>query len=195
MLIGVDLDEVISDTLPALIKFHNERYGTNLKKEDFYSYRFEYIWGGTREEAIRKVLEFYKSKYYNTIKPVEGALEGIKKLREKNELVVITYRPTEFKEITEEWLKRYFHGCFSKIYFTNFYSVNGTIKKKYETCLEIGVDLMIDDLLKCSLDCASRNISVLLFNQPWNQCKELPALVKRVYSWKEIIENVKPLSI
>jgi len=96
--------------------------------------------------------------------------------------------------MTEEWLKKYLPGCLSKIYFINYYSLNGTIKNKYETCLEIGTDLMIDDLLNCSLDCASRNIRVLLFNQPWNQCKELPPLVKRVYSWDEIIKEIKKKS-
>lgn len=58
MNVGVDLDEVLADFLPSLMDYHNENYGTDFKKEDFHSYQFWHVWGGTREEAIQKYMAF-----------------------------------------------------------------------------------------------------------------------------------------
>ena len=54
MKIGIDLDDVVVDTLPSFVAFHNQRYGTTLRREDVTSY---YIWevgfGKTRQEAVK----------------------------------------------------------------------------------------------------------------------------------------------
>ena len=47
MKIGIDFDEVIADSVSLIVRMHNERYGTNLKKSDITSYKFEEVWGIT----------------------------------------------------------------------------------------------------------------------------------------------------
>lgn len=56
MRIGIDLDDVLAEFLEALIAYHNERYGTTLRTEDFMVYRFWEVWGGTRDEAEIDIL-------------------------------------------------------------------------------------------------------------------------------------------
>ena len=55
MNIGVDLDEVLGDFLSSLIQYHNTNYNSVLSREDFHSYKFWEVWGGTKEEAIQKL--------------------------------------------------------------------------------------------------------------------------------------------
>ncbi|KAI8379740.1 uncharacterized protein BYT42DRAFT_569868 [Radiomyces spectabilis] len=88
-------------------------------------------------------------------------------------------------------------------------------KPKSAICQEVGVDVLIDDSLEHALDCASLGIEVLLYDRKgeyrWNHptvtkpsgrptltstsrhlyhkpITALPANVKRVTSWKQIIE-------
>ena len=191
MIIGVDLDEVLADTLSAIIKFHNEVYGTELEKGDFNSYRFQEIWGGTRQEAIKKVYRFQSTNYSRNVKPVPGSIEGIKKLKEGNELILITSRPHDVKNQTLTWLSHYFPGAFSRVFFTDAYSLTKRGRRKSEICHKMGVDILVDDLLSCSFDCASEGIQVFLLNKPWNQGKELPVLITRCKNWEEIVECVE----
>ena len=54
------------------------------------------------------------------------------------------------------------------------------------------ISVMIDDSLKHARDCASQGVYVLLadFGYPWNQTAKLPENIKRVHSWKEIVDEV-----
>jgi uncharacterized HAD superfamily protein len=54
--------------------------------------------------------------------------------------------------------------------------------------VELGIEVFIDDSLHNAEDIASIGIPVYLLDAPWNQ-GETGQLIKRVYSWKEIINN------
>jgi len=78
------------------------------------------------------------------------------------------------------------------VYFTNHYSkkeLNET-KKKSNICIELGVELLIEDSLDYAFECSSEKIKVLLLDKPWNKADKLPAGVTRVHSWREIIEKI-----
>lgn len=195
MLIGVDLDDVLADYIPALCEFHNATYGTSLARENFHSYSFWEVWGGTKEEARKKAIEFRNSSYFDNIQPVAGSIEGVDVLKKSHNLVIITSRSTIDK--TNEWLNKHFPNKFSGVYFShNHYTGKGT-REKSDICLDLGVNAMIEDNLEYSLDCALKSIKVLLFNSPWNnQIYKVPLLkrfllakIKRIGSWKEIIEK------
>jgi hypothetical protein len=61
MKIGFDYDDVLVEYIPAVIKFHNNTYKTALKIDDFHSYKFWEVWGGTRQQAIEKIHIHYNS--------------------------------------------------------------------------------------------------------------------------------------
>lgn len=190
MKIGVDLDEVLGEFLHALIQYHNYEYGTNLKKEQFKSYFFWETWGGTREEAIQKVYDFHKTEFFTNIKPVLGAQKGIEFLSKNHELVIITSRQYEIADETKEWVEKYFPEKFKDIFFTNNYSQNGPTKSKKEVCDSENVNLLIEDFFQYAQECASEERKVLLFDKPWNQQNYLQNGMKRVHSWKEVLENI-----
>ena len=90
MIIAIDMDEVLADFISKLINFHNEVYKTSLTRDMIFTYEFNKVWGGTLHEAIQKVIQFQGTKYFDEIKPVNGAVDRVKKLKKNNELLIIT---------------------------------------------------------------------------------------------------------
>lgn len=187
--IGVDLDEVISETLVAIIQFHNDTYGTRLELDDFKSYRFWETWGGTREEAVDKVHEFFRSPYARLAKPVVGAQNAVLELGKSNELHVITARPEELAGLTHYWIREHFNGAFAEIHFANHFSkIGGRARTKAEICDALGVRMLIEDSADFAAECARDDRAVFLLDRPWNKT-ELPSSVYRVSSWDDLLKH------
>jgi uncharacterized HAD superfamily protein len=184
--IAVDNDEILFSLYEPLFRFHNEKYGTNLKKEDFISYHFHEVWGGDREEEERKVNEFFNSDYFANIKPVLGAVEAMKYLKERGHaLFVVTGRIPSLAQKTESDLIKYFPGIFSGVCFGNSYGVTGAKIPKSTLCRKLNCGIIIEDDMLHIRECAAAGISVLAFDYPWNQ-EPLPDNATRVFSWNEI---------
>ena len=45
-------------------RYHNDTYKTAYKVDDFYSYTFADVWGGTAEDSAKKVHDFLDSPYF-----------------------------------------------------------------------------------------------------------------------------------
>ncbi len=190
MKIGIDIDDVIADFVPTLARFHNETFGGNLSKNDFTSYDFWKVWGGSKEEAVRKVDMFFEDQSHcNKILPVIKSVTSLNKLKEGGvELFAITGRRDNMIEQTKEWIEKHFPGLFLDIYFTNSYSLNGKSEKKSKICKELGITVMVEDHTKHAVDCAENAIQVLLFDCPWNKHSNVLKNIRRVSSWDEIIQ-------
>lgn len=189
MKIAVDLDEILAEFLSSVIAFHNDAYNTNLKKTDFHSYKYWEVWGGDRAEAIQKVYEFHQTPYFQNIKPVAGAIEAIKILKEKHELYVITSRQDEVSLATKKWLDQYFQDTFKEIYFTNHYSQTNANKKKSDFCDSLNVDVLIEDLPEYAQECLKPNRKIILFDYPWN-INTVVSGISRVKNWTEALEVI-----
>ena len=192
MNIGIDVDEVLAELLEAFLEYHNYTYGTKYTKKDMFSYSFHKVLGGTEEESKQKVLDFFTTDFLNNTGLVAGAKEGIASLAKEHRLSIITARSEMIRQQTEQLIARHFPNYFSTVAFTNQWHGNGKIRRKSEICAEENISIMIDDSLAHAMDCASQGVYVLLadFGYPWNQTAKLLENIKRVHSWKEIIEEV-----
>ena len=186
MTIGFDLDDVLLDFRESLHRYHNYRFGTDYKRHQFRENLAE-MWNCSMEEEIKRVFNFYQlPEHWNSL-PVDGAVDGVKKLRQSHNIFVITAKPEELREKTLEWLDRHFPQMFDGIHFTNQYHGSGLKRAKGEICRELGVEVFVDDTLDNVTDVADFGIPALLLDAPWNQ-GEIKSLVTRVYSWDEIVE-------
>ncbi|MDD5547464.1 MAG: hypothetical protein PHN74_00985 [Candidatus Pacebacteria bacterium] len=189
MIIGIDLDEILADSLNAIVEFHNKKYGTTLKRNDFHSYRFWEIWGGTREEAIKKVYEFFITNPMH-INPIAGSFEALKTLKKNgHELLIITARQNELIEYTNKWIEKHFPEIFSGIHYANTYTMAGHSRKKSDICNGLGIKLLIEDDLTHAEDCAKSGIKILLLDCPWNQ-NSLPKNTERIFSWNDAVDKI-----
>lgn len=191
--IGIDFDDVLADTNTTLIRWHNERYKTTLKREDFWSYYYWDVWGGTREEAIAKFDEFGKSEYFHSILPVAGAYNGIADLSTfADRLVIITARDEEMRKVTEQWVSDHLPAVFHSIHFVGALSKNGPPKKsKGDVCKEQNLTALIDDSIEFAASCNALGIPTLIFDTPWNRKETIPSLSKRIMGWREVLPAIK----
>lgn len=68
---------------------------------------------GTPEDTFRKVEEFYQTDRLDKAPPIEGALDGILRLRELGfRLVVVTARQRRELERSMRWLETHYSGLF-----------------------------------------------------------------------------------
>lgn len=192
MNIGIDVDEVLADLVEAFLEYHNHNYGTNYAKKDMFSYSFHEVLGETEEEFKQKVLDFFTTDFFNNTRLVAGAKEGIASLAKKHQLYVITARPQLIRPQTEKLIAENFPNYFSTVTLTNEWHGAGKMIRKSEVCTEKNISIMVDDSLIHAHDCASKGVYVLLadFGYPWNRAGQLPKNIKRVHSWKEIVEEV-----
>lgn len=194
--VAIDNDDVLANFNTQLCRFHNQNYGTTLKLKDIKTYNLWEVWKCGRQEAIRRVDEFYHSEYFHKIEPMKGSTESIGLLYQKSDLVVVTSRPFVYQQLTYEWLDRHFPNKFVRVYHTNHFSPDESkSKNKSDVCIELGIDLIIEDGPFHTIDCAAKGVNVLLFNRPWNprfQFPEgkLPIGIKRVYSWGQIVKEL-----
>jgi uncharacterized HAD superfamily protein len=191
MKIGIDIDEVLADQLSSLIRFHNDSFGTTLARDHFRSSKFWETWGGTREEAIRKVYDFYQTPYFRDIQPVDGSKEAVGRLSRDHELHLVTGRQNDIATLTQDWIRRHFPNRFSGIHFANHYSNNGFPQSKAEICDALGIEFLIEDTLDYALECARPNRKILLLDYPWNQTNDLPEGIHRVHSWKGVLDFLR----
>jgi len=192
MKIGIDVDDTLLDFVGAYIIFHNKIYKTNLKKEDFKTYSFNHVMGGTMGKAINSVKEFYTTPFFMKMIPLQNAIDVVQKLKKYNELFVITSRSSDMQEGTLEQITRYFPNTFSRIIFaSNHYTkIKNTGKTKAEICLDLGASLLIDDSLIYTKECVIEGINAILIDAPWNQDGDIRG-VTRVKNWREILEVLK----
>jgi uncharacterized HAD superfamily protein len=189
MNIGIDLDEVLVDTMDSIIKYYNLQSGKNFKKEDFHSFDWWNIWGGTREEAIKFYFDYCKTPFFDSVHPLEGAVEAMKILSANHNLVIITSRPAYIRKKTEKWLQDNFGNFPLKIFYSkDFHSGNG--KNKVEICKEFEINLMIEDHEVYAAQCAEAGIPTLLFDKPWNKNAKHPNIT-RVKNWIEALEQIE----
>lgn len=194
MIIAIDLDEILADTTPALIRYHNDTYATSYAIEDFVSYEWWNVWGGTREESVRKFMDFVKSPYFQEVGPIVGSEKAIQQLKKEHILHIVTSRQLQLQQETKKWVEKYFPKMFHGLHVTNHaqWALSGRTRSKIEVCQELGTELLIEDSLVYAKECEEDEIPVLLLDYPWNR-GEIPKNTKRVYSWEEILQNIKDL--
>lgn len=200
--IACDIDEVLVDFLGSLIAFHNDTYGTSLTPENFNSYQFHNVWGGTVEDCNRKMQLFFESPHFlEGMRPLPAALDCLQSLKEKFELHVVTARQNKLQDVTRAWIQKHYPDIFEELHFGNHYATEGVARTKASMCAEINAILLIDDSFHYAVECAQAGIPVILFGDyAWNRSGDVSHLnqdrdlVVRVSTWAETVHQVHRIS-
>eukprot|EP00947_MAST-08B_sp_MAST-8B-sp1_P000753 g753.t1 len=196
--IAVDIDEVIGAFLPALIKWHNDTYGTVHTLRDFQSYRFCDTWGGTNAEATEKVHAFFETPYFlSRLEPIQGALDVLRRFQGRATFKVVTSRQHVIAQATLEWLEAHFPGVFADVFFGNHWTlanpdpskITASKMTKLDMCRKGGAIALIDDNPSYATQCAEGGLElVVLFGvYGWNRVDTSghPAIV-RAKDWEQV---------
>ena len=192
MIIGIDIDDTISDTTEVMFNCCQKFIAEDLKREPVvneeakYTHHFiEVIHGLSKEETE----EFFR-KYYeyivDSVIPKTCSVEYIKKLKEEgNKIVLITarFQIKEFDviESTKKWLKKYDIPYDGAIF---------NAESKVEAAKREKIDVFIDDSYKNCQDMASSGIKAFLMDSRGNRGLETEGF-ERVYSWSHLFYKLK----
>ena len=188
MIIAIDIDEVLADTLGGFIAFSNATYGTTLRRADFLHWNWADALRLPQAEVQRRVEAFAQTAHFTAAPRVEGASEGLALLAQTHTLVAVTSRWGSQVERTEPWLAANFPGLFRAVRFSHN-PIPGVASpgrpSKAELCHELGASVIIDDSLAFANECAGRDLAVILIDYPWNRGAVAEGVI-RVASWDGI---------
>eukprot|EP00946_MAST-07B_sp_MAST-7B-sp1_P004417 g4417.t1 len=216
--VAVDLDEVLGGFLPALTKWHNRVYGTDFALSDYQSYSYCDLWGGSNEQTVAKVHDFFGSQEFATgVTPIAGAARVLRSFLDRCDFYVVTSRQHVIAAQTAAWIDEHFEGVFKGIKMGNHYDLaspnpdevtNNVVKRsKPQMCADIGAVLLIDDSAKyacqCATSCGDTFLTVLFGTYGWNTGSQVPQIgdgslqthmdsgkVVRVASWENGMSEV-----
>lgn len=193
MKIGIDLDEVLVNTFGPFLNYYNSKYNTNFQLEDIRSYYLEEVFGCSREQVIITMYQFQNTPVFTNLPPADKAALSINQLSRKNELYVLTSRPEISRSQTETWIAKHFPLLLQNLYFTSDFHPNNS-KPKSGLCLDLRIELMLEDAPDYALECAESGIKTLLFKKPWNK-KVRHKNITRVENWQEALKEISSTNL
>src|SRR5690606_32941168 len=96
------------------------------------------------------------------IEPIPGALNAVRKLKEKYDLVILTGRAGKLAEKTHKWLDKHYSGVFDKTVFVGLYE-EGKGKTKADIAVDHNIEIIVDDNLEQVTACNAIGIQSILF--------------------------------
>ena len=178
--IGVDIDGVIADSQPVIIEKLNRFFGKSYSLADFANFDPQEMFGIDRKQLdeiiMQKELEIIEEAV-----PLPGSVESLGELLKDYHIQIVSARTSAYLGQTSNWLEKYkipYHGL----------SLLGQHDKR-SRCLDLCVDIFIEDNKKNARQISSCGIPVLLMDAAYNQGL-LPQMVTRVYNWDEIRDYI-----
>ena len=186
--IGVDLDDVLAESLPGYLEAFERRFGIHIALGQA---RWELFDGQTHLTAADReafYAELMRADFLGGRPPDPAGLAVIRQLHAAGHtLVLVTSRPLAFEPVTRRWLGR--HGiaeCFAAVVHRD--GPRGPIFKP-EVARERALELFVEDELPVAVALAAAGVRVLLMDHPWNRGPRPEGLIP-VTSWAEALEQI-----
>jgi uncharacterized HAD superfamily protein len=187
--IGFDIDDVVADYFSSMVAWHNQFYGTELKKEDAGSYYLSEFIGQNADETLRRMNAFAIQRMEN-LPLVKGAKESVEALSKKHEIYFITSRRFDWRDSTLRWVERHFSRNHENVLFSHNHYIPSEKEDRRETkaemCKRLRINFMIEDSPEYAYQISEVGVPVLLFDQPWNRNVNC-AGIYRVHDHREIL--------
>ncbi|HUS88591.1 MAG TPA: hypothetical protein VMW91_04335 [Desulfosporosinus sp.] len=182
MRIGVDIDGVISDSYPFWLTELNLHFGKNITVIDDYEMHLVF---DVSRDAMNDYFVCNAERLLMTPEPISGAKEGIETLlREGHEVIYITARTLEERDVTVRWLTT----C--GIPHEHEHVLFAGVSSKLELVKQWEIEAFIEDYQVNAKLIAESGVPVFLLNASYNQ-EELPTGITRCHSWDEILEGIQ----
>lgn len=177
---GIDIDGTLTE-YDSFLPYLNQLLGTQVKPEQIIQYDLHEIFG-LEYDRFSDLFDEHSIPLYKASLPRRCAQEQLKWIDDRFEIVYITARYEEFKELTETWLRE--HGFPARnIVCTGSHDKIQAMKANQ-------VRFMVEDRLENALQIWEEiHVPVYLLDTPYNQAK-LPNGVLRVKDWVEIKKDL-----
>ncbi|MGI6491125.1 MAG: hypothetical protein GX949_05425 [Peptococcaceae bacterium] len=180
MRVGVDIDGVLADSLSLWLKELNSYFNKSIEMPQT-SLQDICVAYGIREEDLLAFMRERGSFFVTEPKPLPGAAHYLNEIKKNHDIFIVSARDEAFGKETREWLSKH-NLPYDEILLLGDHDKTGA-------CLDNGLNVMIDDMLRISVEVSSAGVPVLLMDAPYNQ-GDLPDLVYRARSWREIYKII-----
>ena len=180
MIIAVDYDNILNNLTEKTLEIHNAQSGKKIQLSDITSYNF---YDCLDKEDADGIIKLFKSKtLWDSLTPIDGAREGLRKLVEAGHRVyIVTATAPENFNWKIQFLKKYFP----------FFNTDNVIR------------MMDKSLLKCNVlieDCFDQLIKNKLcyrvcLDYSWNrnESKDFVYDIRRCKNWNDILEAINQI--
>lgn len=179
MIIALDLDCVINNLMEKTLEFYNTHNNKNIQMSDLTSYNF---YDCIKKEDADGIVKLFKNKaLWDSLMPIEGARDGLKKLVDDGHKVyIVTATAPENFSWKIQWIKKYFP----------FFNPNNVIRMMDKSLFKC--DVLIDDCLDQLL--AHKMCYRVCLDYPWNRdITDFIYDIRRCTNWKEILEAINQI--
>lgn len=180
MVVMCDVDNVIAMLQERVLEIFNERYNKNYTLDDFTDYNIENDLPVQESRDFKKI--YGESGLYNTVKPIAGAQNGLRKLVDSGHTVFLVTDavPSTYGEKVD-FIKHYFP-------FIDSGHIVAMKHKEYFKC-----DIMIEDNMQNLL--AKPYYYRVCLDYPWNRNVHDDVYdIHRCYDWNEIVAAVEQIA-
>jgi uncharacterized HAD superfamily protein len=174
--LGVDIDNVISSTDPAMRRIFQDICGVRLEQEQIVHYQYHRC--GVTPEQEAAALEVFRDVACSDLDVVPGAIEALHLLQSRYRLVLVTSRNPVIEDKTDYWLHA--HGIPHDLLVFE--------KEKHRAGHDF--DFFIEDNGEFALALAEAGIPTFLFDYPWNRWVNDHARITRVSGWADVLAEL-----
>lgn len=187
--IGVDVDDVLVESLPVYLEAFRTYFGRDVKIEDAAWEIFARYPEIPAEEMWRFFEKLEETDFLGTRPVYPEAASAMRALAASGyRLVVVTGRLLAHCDDTRRLLQSAgIAGLFEDLVHRNG---EAAVEYKPRVVRERGLDVLIEDERHVAAAVALVPVPVLLFDRPWNQ-GVLPAGVTRVTNWRHVLRWVE----
>lgn len=179
-LLGIDIDNVISDTDQIIREIINNKFGVFSEREQIKSWNYsDSLPISLQQESI--ALDLFHKEYCKYVTPIYGASSSMKYLYGLSTIWLITGRDPSSEDLTKDWL------------YSNQIPYDKLFFAKDKIPFSESIDLIIEDNWETTFRFANIGIPAILLNKPWNQNRLPNSLIYRATTWKEIIDLIQEL--
>lgn len=185
MRIGIDIDDVLADSLPEYLSVFNRRFGLQIPVSEAGWEVFRRYPEIHDDEIGAFFTELYEADFLGSRPLVPGAREGVEGLhRAGHRLFIVTGRLRRDRDITERWIET--RGLSS--YFQEIVDRDGLDAPlhKRRAAERFRLDVLLEDEYQVAVAAVEASVRVFLFDRPWNQ-GPLPSQVFRIRSWPDVL--------
>lgn len=186
--IGVDVDDVLAESLPGYLEAFRRRFGHEVRIQDAGWEIFRRYPEISATQMWGFFSELEASDFLATRPVYPEAAHAMRTLAaEGHRLFVVTGRLSQHREHTRRMLQQ--AGLLEL--FEQVVHRDGEPSAEYKPRIvrELKLDLLIEDELHVALAAADVPTPVLLLDRPWNQA-DLPPGITRVTDWDQVLRLI-----
>lgn len=186
--IAVDVDGVIFDLIPRFAEIYNDKFGTSVKKSDWYRWDYHSDLGMSDNDAYKLYRRLQDE--ISLLPLIDNEIHTY--LRKLNDLVAVDIVTARLESSRSSLLKAFNsigimqNSHYDRMIFVPTHPLDSKSKLDYDFYLDDNPNLA--DTIR-----NNRHKILLLFDQPWNRSVECNEKIYRIKQWKDILSLIKNL--